>query len=60
MQRVKIITKSRKGIDIITRTENIEIKNIDNLKDEVREYNSKHYGEKLIECGLYDDFNINY
>ena len=57
---MKIITKSRRGLDIITRVENIEIKNIDNPENEVREYNSKRYGEELIECGLYDDFNINY
>lgn len=60
MARIKIITKSRKGIDIITRTENIEIKNMDNLDGEVRAYNTKYYGEELIECRLYDGFNINY
>lgn len=57
---MKIITKSKKGTDFIMRTENIEINNISNLENEVREYNNKHYGEKLLECGLYQEFNITF
>lgn len=56
MPRLKIMTKSRKGADIILRVENIEIKNIANLNEEMREYNDRHYGEELLECGLYRDF----
>lgn len=56
MARMKIITKSRKGIDMITRVENIEIKGMRTLEEEVRAYNTEHYGEELLECGLYQDF----
>lgn len=60
MTSVKIITKSRKGIDIIMRTENIGIKSMETLEEEVRVYNTKHYGEELLECWLYQDFDINH
>lgn len=56
--RIKILTKSTKGPDFIIRTENIDIKDMDNLEKEVRKYNSEHYGENLIEYGIYNENNV--
>lgn len=56
--RIKILTKSTKGPDFIIRTENIDIKDMDNLEKEVRKYNSEHYGENLIECEIYNQNNV--
>ena len=56
--RMKILTKSTKGLNIIVRTENIDIKDRNNLEEEVRQYNSKHYCENLIECGIYNESNV--
>lgn len=56
--RMKILTKSTKGLDIIVRTENIDIKDRNNLEEEVRQYNSKHYCENLIECWIYNESNV--
>ena len=56
--RIKILTKSTKGSDFIIRTENIDIKDTNNIEKEVRKYNSKHYGENLIECEIYNQNNV--
>ena len=56
--RIKILTKSTKGSDFIIRTENIDIKNTNNIEKEVRKYNSEHYCENLIECEIYNQNNV--
>ena len=56
--RIKILTKSTKGSDFIIRTENIDIRDTNNIETEVRKYNSEHYGENLIECEIYNQNNI--
>ena len=56
--RIKILTKSTKGSDFIILTENIAIKDTNNIEKEVRKYNSEHYGENLIECEIYNQNNV--